>query len=170
MIAYPEGLPYPLRDGNYGFDQVSQTISTELQSGRSIDRVRFKNTPDIATVSWEFDDREAQLFMGWFEHILNSGTLPFNCPLKTPLGFDTYEAKFKGMYQGPVLVGISRWRIQAKISLFKRPLLSKDWLLYAPDYVLDSGIIDIATNKDWPKYNTYFDIFDRSINEDWPEA
>lgn len=31
MIAYPEGLPYPLRDGNYGFNQVSPSISTELQ-------------------------------------------------------------------------------------------------------------------------------------------
>jgi hypothetical protein len=150
MIDYPEGLPYPLRDGSYGFDQVSPTVSTELQSGKSIDRVRFKNTPDIATVSWEFSDSEAQLFMGWFDYTLNSGTLPFNCPLKTPLGFNTYEGKFKGMYQGPTLVGISRWRIQAKVSLFKRPLIGKDWVLYAPKYVLYSNIFDLAVNREWP--------------------
>lgn len=151
MIAYPEGLPYPLRDGNYGFNQVSPSISTELQSGQSIDRVRFKNTPDIVTLSWEFDDGEAQLFMAWFEYTLNSGTLPFDCPLKTPLGFDTYQAKFKGMYQGPLLVGISRWRVQAVASLFRRPLIDKDWLIYAPEYVLHSNIFDIAMNREWPE-------------------
>jgi hypothetical protein len=151
MIDYPEGLPYPLRDGNYGFDQVSPSISTELQSGRTIDRVRFKNTPDIVAVSWEFDDGEAQLFMAWHEYTLNSGTLPFNCPLKTPLGFDTYEGKFKGMYQGPKLVGISRWRFQATLSIFKRPLIGKDWLIYAPEYVLHSNIFDIAMNREWPE-------------------
>lgn len=151
MIAYPEGLPYPLRDAGYEFNQVSPSVSTELQSGRTIDRVRFKNTPDIATLTWEFDDPEAQLFMGWHEYVLNSGTLPWDCPLKTPLGFETYEGKFLGMYQGPTLVGISRWRIQAKVSLFKRPLIGKDWVLYAPEFVLQSDIFDRAMNKEWPE-------------------
>ncbi|MNI74133.1 hypothetical protein D3C73_1301990 [compost metagenome] len=55
------------------------------------------------------------------------------------------------MYQGPVLVGISRWRIQAKVSLFRRPLIDKDWVLYAPEYVLHSNIFDIAMNREWPE-------------------
>ena len=151
MIPYPDGLPYPLRDAGYGFEPVSPMVSSELESGQSIERRKFSNVPTIAGVTWEFDDGQAQIFEAWFEYILVSGSLPFDCPLKSPLGIDTYQAKFKGMYQGPTLVGISRWRVQAKVSLFKRPLIDKDWLLYAPEYVLYSNIFDRAMNKEWPE-------------------
>lgn len=151
MIAYPEGLPYPLRDAGYGFEPVSPLVSTSLQSGKTIDRRRFTNTPTVASVTWEMDDGQAQLFEAWFEYTLVSGSLPFDCPLKTPIGIETYEAKFQGMYQGPTLSGISRWRFQAKVSLFKRPLIGKDWLIYAPEYVLHSNIVDLALNREWPE-------------------
>lgn len=149
-IAYPEGLPYPLRDAGYGFDPVSPLVSTQLQSGQSISRRGFKNTPTDASVTWEMDDGQARLFENWFENALVSGSLPFDCPLKTPMGIDNYFGKFNGMYQGPVLVGISRWRFQAKIRLFKRPMLDKDWLLM-PDYVLHADIFDKAINLEKPE-------------------
>ena len=151
MIAYPEGLPYPLRDAGYGFEPVSPLISSTLQSGQAITRRRFSNTPTIAGVTWEMDDGQAQLFEAWFEYTLISGSLPFDCPLKTPIGTETYEARFVDIYQGPTLVGISRWRFTAKLSLFKRPLIDKDWLLYAPEFVLYSNIFDRAMNKEWPE-------------------
>jgi hypothetical protein len=148
-IAYPEGLPYPLRDAGYGLEPVSPLVSTQLQSGQSISRRGFKNTPTDASVTWEMDDSQARLFENWFENALVSGSLPFDCPLKTPMGIDTYLGKFDGMYQGPVLVGISRWRFQAKVRLFRRPILNKDWYL-APEYVLHSNDLDVALNRNWP--------------------
>ena len=151
MIDYPEGLPYPLRDSGYGLDMVSPLVETQLQSGQSISRRGFKNTPVDVSVTWEMDDGQAQLFEGWWEHVLVSGSLPFNCPLKTPIGIDIYEGKFKGKYQGGTLVGISRWRFQAVLRLFKRPLIDKEWVLYAPEYVLHSNIFDIAMNREWPE-------------------
>ncbi|MDY7584969.1 hypothetical protein [Pseudomonas sp. CCI3.1] len=150
MLAYPEGLPTPQREG-YGFDPVSPMTSTKLVSGRSERRRAFVSTPTVATVTWLLTPSEAQLFEGWFEYVLLSGSLPFECPLLTPMGLEPYRANFVDIYSGPVLVGVDLWRFSAQLSLFKRPLIDKEWIVDAPDYILGSDIFDIAMNQKWPK-------------------
>ncbi|NBA95499.1 hypothetical protein [Pseudomonas sp. R5(2019)] len=149
MIAYPEFLPLPQRDG-YGFQPVSPISRTQLANGRAIQRRKFRNVPTVATVSWLFSDAQAQLFEGWFEHILISGSLWFQCPLKTPLGMDEHRARFVDIYDGPNLVGVSQWRFTAKVELFKRPILDADWIITVPDYVAMTDIFDRAINREWP--------------------
>ena len=83
--------------------------------------------------------------------MLLSGSLPFNCPLKTPLGFDNYKAEFVDIYDGPVLVGVDDWRFSAQLRLLKRPLISKDLVVEVPDYILDADIFDRAMNQEWPE-------------------
>ena len=151
MLAYPEGLPTPQREG-YGFDPVSPMTSTKLVSGRSERRRAFVSTPTVATVTWLLTPSEAQFFEGWFEHVLLSGSLPFECPLLTPMGMEPYRANFVDIYSGPVLVGVDHWRFSAQLSLFKRPLIDKEWVVDAPEYILDADIFDIAMNRDWPKH------------------
>ena len=149
MIAYPEFLPEPQRDG-YGFQPVSPMARSELQSGRARQRRRFTSVPTVASVTWLMDDGEAQLFEGWFEHILLSGSLWFQCPLKTPLGMDEHRARFVDIYEGPILVGESFWRFTAKLELFKRPIVNAEWIIEAPDYIAMADIFDIAMNQKWP--------------------
>ena len=149
MLAYPEGLPTPQREG-YGFDPVSPITSTKLVSGRSERRRAFVSTPTVATVTWLLTPSEAQLFEGWFEYVLLSGSLPFECPLLTPMGMEPDRANFVDIYSGPVLVGVDLWRFSAQLSLFKRPLVDKEWM-EAPEYILGSDIFDIAMNQKWPK-------------------
>ena len=150
MLAYPEGLPTPQREG-YGFDPVSPMTSTNLVSGRSERRRAFVSTPTVATVTWLLTPSEAQLFEGWFEYVLLSGSLPFECPLLTPMGLEPYRANFVDIYSGPVLVGVDLWRFSAQLSLFKRPLIDKEWIVDAPDYILGADIFDIAMNQEWPR-------------------
>ena len=150
MTAYPEFLPEPQHDG-YGFQPVSPMARSELQSGRARQRRRFTSVPTVASVTWLMDDTEAQLFEGWFEHILLSGSLWFQCPLKTPLGMDEHRARFVDIYEGPILVGESFWRFTAKLELFKRPILDAEWIIDAPDYVAMADIFDIALNRKWPR-------------------
>ena len=151
MLAYPEGLPMPQREG-YGFDPVSPMTSTKLVSGRSERRRAFVSTPTVATVTWLLTPSEAQLFEGWFEYVLLSGSLPFECPLLTPMGLEPYRANFVDIYSGPVLVGVDLWRFSAQLSLFKRPLIDKEWIVDAPDYILGADIFDIAINQKWPRH------------------
>ena len=148
MLAYPEGLPTPQREG-YGFDPVSPMTSTKLVSGRSERRRAFVSTPTVATVTWLLTPSEAQFFEGWFEHVLLSGTLPFECPLLTPLGLESYRAQFVDIYKGPDLVGVDFWKFSAQVSLFKRPLIDKEWVTDALEYVLGSDIFDITMNRVW---------------------
>ncbi|OZY42796.1 hypothetical protein CJF43_04180 [Pseudomonas fragi] len=148
MLAYPEGLPTPQREG-YGFDPVSPMTSTKLVTGRSERRRAFVSTPTVATVTWLLTPSEAQFFEGWFEHVLLSGTLPFECPLLTPLGLESYRAQFVDIYKGPDLVGVDFWKFSAQVSLFKRPLIDKEWVTDAPEYVLGSDIFDITMNRVW---------------------
>ena len=148
MLAYPEGLPTPQREG-YGFDPVSPMTSTKLVTGRSERRRAFVSTPTVATVTWLLTPSEAQFFEGWFEHVLLSGTLPFECPLLTPLGLESYRAQFVDIYKGPDLVGVDFWKFSAQVSLFKRPLIDKEWVTDALEYVLGSDIFDITMNRVW---------------------
>ena len=150
MNDYPEGLPYPLREG-YGMESVSPLISSPLQSGRFETRRNFKNTPVPVDLIWELDAGQAQLFEAWWEYTLISGSLPFDCPLLTPLGLDKYTAKFREMYKGGYLAKLNHWRFTARVWLLKRPLIDKDWLLYAPEYVLYSNIFDRTMNREWPE-------------------
>ncbi|MNY26143.1 hypothetical protein D3C86_1599750 [compost metagenome] len=150
MIQSPEGLPLPLREG-YGFNPLSPMKSTPLVTGKKIRRRAFKSVPTRTTVTWLLSAGEAQLFEGWFEHVLISGTLAFECPLKTPLGLENHQANFDDIYSGPVLVGVDHWRFTAELWLLKRPLVDAEWVLLAPDYILMSDIIDRAVNQDWPR-------------------
>lgn len=151
MIQYPEGLPLPLREG-YGFDPVSPMVSTPLVTGRKIRRRAYQNVPTRTSVTWLLSASETQLFEGWFEHVLVSGTLPFECPLKSPLGLENYQANFDDIYRGPVLVGVDHWRFTAELWLLKRPLIDAEWVLIAPEYVLYSSIFDRAMNQEWPRH------------------
>lgn len=151
MIQYPEGLPLPLREG-YGFDPVSPMVSTQLVTGRKIRRRAHQNVPTRTSVTWLLSAPQAQLFEGWFEHVLISGTLPFECPLKTPLGLENYQANFDDIYRGPELVGVDHWRFTAELWLLKRPIVGADWVVIAPEYVLYSSIFDRAMTQKWPRH------------------
>lgn len=149
MIQYPEGLPLPLREG-YGFNPLSPMKSTPLVTGKKIRRRAFESVPTRTTVTWLLSSSEAQVFEGWFQHILISGTLAFECPLKTPLGLENHQANFDDIYSGPELVGVDHWRYTAELWLLKRPVIDAEWLLIAPGYVLYSGLFDITINRVWP--------------------
>ena len=151
MIQYPEGLPLPLREG-YGFNPLSPMRSTPLVTGKKIRRRAFKSVPTRTTVTWLLSAAEAQLFEGWFEHVLISGSLAFDCPFKTPLGLENHQANFDDIYTGPELIGVDHWRFTAELWLLKRPLIDAEWVLIAPEYVLYSSIFDRAMTQKWPRY------------------
>lgn len=149
-IPYPEGLPYPSRNG-YGLQHVSPIQRTEMQSGRAKMRQRFTSTPSIVSVSWTMDQGQALLFEGWFRYQLNDGTLWGDLPLQSPMGIKPYEARFVDIYDGPELVGVDHWRYTAEVELRERPTMDRDWILYGPEYVRFGSIFDIAMNRDWPE-------------------
>lgn len=151
MIQFPEGLPLPLQDG-YGLSMAVDPASrTPLESGQMISRRRFSNVPFDAPCTFDMDDVQAQIFMAWFKYTLKDGVLAFEMPLKTPLGLEKHKAQFLTGYSGGQLVNVSRWRFQATLRFIAQPIIDEEWLIYAPEFVIGSSIIDIAMNNDWPE-------------------
>lgn len=150
MIQYPEGLPYPLRDG-YGFNPVSPLKSTAMQTGRTRYRRKYSSVPTEAKVTWNMSEQEAQYFESWFEEVLVSGSQWFEVELRTPQGLQPYKAHFKDIYDGPTLFGVNRFVFTATLQLWERPILTGGWAIYAPEYLLGMNILDLAINKDWPQ-------------------
>ena len=151
-IFYPhEYLPLPLQEG-YGFKPVSPLLRTEMTSGRARQRRNFTATPTIATVNWTFTkDGLAQLFESWFRDALADGANWFMMRLQTPLGCEQfYKCRFVDIYEGPTLISPKYWRYSAQLELWERPTLAPGWGEY-PDYVVNSDIIDIALNREWPE-------------------
>ncbi len=150
MIQYPAGLPLPLRNG-YGFTPVSAVLRSTMESGRARQRRRYASVPTMASVSWLFSAPQAQLFEAWFEDALNSGSEWFETRLNTPQGLMPYKARFVDTYTGPVLAGVNHWGFTADLELWEKPVLRGGWGLYAPEYIAQMALLDIAINREWPQ-------------------
>lgn len=147
-IDFPAELPLPLRSG-YDVNHASPLMRTELQSGRARQRRRYTSVPSLASVSWNFDQSQAQVFEAWFRWNLSDGTEWFNVTLRTPLGLMPYECRFADMYAGPQLVGIDRWQVSATLEVRERPTLT-DGYDVVNSLVLNASIFDRTINQEWP--------------------
>lgn len=146
---FPDSLPCPLRE-DYTIEHVSPFIRTRMETGRARQRRRFTSVPSLVTVSWIFSAIQAQAFEVWFQSGINDGVDWFNCTIKTPMGLKPYVCRFAEMYDGPNLIGISSWRISARLEIWERPLLPPAWGL-VPDMYVGMDIFDKAMNREWPE-------------------
>lgn len=148
---YPHDyLPLPLQDG-YAFQPVSPLKRTEMTTGRARQRRAFISTPTQANVQWFFEtDVQAQLFEAWYHETITDGADWFFMRLQTPLGVEFYKCRFTDIYQGPMLVAPIYWQFSATLELWTRPVLGDGWAKFT-DYIINSSIIDIALNREWPE-------------------
>jgi len=148
---YPHDyLPMPQQDG-YGFKPVSPLKRTELITGRARQRRAYTSTPTQASIDWFMEtDAQAMLFEAWYHETITDGVDWFYMRLQTPLGVEFYKCRFTDIYQGPTLVAPIYWRFTATLELWKRPLLPDGWAEF-PDFVVNSSILDIAVNREWPE-------------------
>ncbi|WP_447801186.1 hypothetical protein [Pseudomonas kilonensis] len=122
-----------------------------MRTGRTRFRRNYSSVPTNVKVTWSLTSIQAQYFEGWFEDVLISGSQWFECELRTPQGLQPYKAHFLDMYDGPVLFGVDHWTVSATLQLWDRPILTGGWALYAPQYILQMNLLDLAINKEWPQ-------------------
>lgn len=148
---YPHDyLPLPLMEG-YGLKPVSPLLRTELVTGRARQRRQYISTPTQATVKWTFKtDGESQLFEAWFRDVIKDGSLWFQMKLHTPLGLEYRKCRFVDIYEGPTLIPPKYFQFSATLELYERPILPVGFGEY-PDLVVNSGLLDIAVNQEWPE-------------------
>ena len=147
-IAYPVGLPLPLRD-SYEFQPVNRIRRTPQDSGRARQRTEFTSVPTIAQLSWMFNEEQARLFEAWSEQVVGAGW--FEITLLTPMGFDVSEVRFTQTPQGGQLRGKFHWRYSVDCELRTRPMLDPGWAELLPEWILEADIFDYAMNQEWPE-------------------
>lgn len=128
MIQYPAQLPLPLQEG-YGLSTVDPMLSTQMVTGQARYRIRHSYVPTMVKVNFNFSEKEARLFEGWYVWSIKNGIEWFEITLQTPMGLKAYQAHFSGIYQGPELTQISRWRYSATLQLRERPKPTEDQFL-----------------------------------------
>lgn len=148
-IFYPEGLPRGLHSGR-SYQLVSPLMRTQMQSGRAVQRRRYGFVPEGAKIQWLFSDLQGQAFEAWWRDQLIDGSLWFECPLDTPLGYFNYTARFTDVYTGPSRVGPNLWSYSAELELRERAVLPEGEGNF-PDDILYSEIFDLTINREWPQ-------------------
>lgn len=149
LASWPSQLPLPEQSG-YAIQHISPLQRTSMVSGRARQRRVYTSVPSNVAVQWVFNDQQAQLFELFFRYGIADGADWFFCKLQTPLGIMDYECRFTDIYEGPTLVSFDAWTVSATLEIRERQTLNASWL-NAPQYVIDSSIIDIALNALWPK-------------------
>lgn len=167
MTKYPEGLPYPQKEG-LGFTPVNPILRTELTSGRARQRKRFTSAPTVVSFTWVLNDQQAALFEAWA--VQEAGADWFEMGIVTPLGKNPHVCRFTATPNGPKRFGRVHWSYSATLEIFERPLIDPGYASVVPDYILESGIFDKAINREWPEspFQTHMDAVDRAINQEWP--
>ena len=147
LAVWPEQLPLPEQSG-YAIQHVSPLQRTEMVSGRARQRRVYTSVPSNVAVQFFCTEAQAQVFELFFRHGITDGADWFMCTLKTPLGLMPYECRFNGIYEGPVLTSFNKWTFSGTLEIRERQTLGASWV-YAPQYIFDSSIIDVALNDLW---------------------
>ena len=148
LVSWPTQLPLPEQSG-YAIQHVSPLQRTQMVSGRARQRRVYTSVPSNVAVQWFLTEQQAQLFETFFRYAITDGADWFLLPLKTPMFTGDYECRFTGIYEGPTLTAFDKWTVSATIEIKERQTIGALWL-YAPQYVIDSSIIDVALNDLWP--------------------
>lgn len=81
FVQYPEKLPLPM--AQYAPTVVTNTITTQMSSGRIRRRRLGHGKYYQLRLSWLFSPAEKDYFSAWWENSLNMGTTPFEVTMST---------------------------------------------------------------------------------------
>lgn len=151
MIQYPDYLPLPLVDGRQN-KQVEQIMRTQMQSGRSRQRLAFESVPELCSVAFVFNsDSQALAFELWFKQVLVV-TNWFEIKLRFTDGLSARVARFTGIYSGPNPVAPGLWSITGELELRENHIDSSgvgpDYGEF-PYYIIDANLLDVIMNNQW---------------------
>ena len=147
MIAYPSGLPHPLKSGA-AYQPENNIRRTPMQSGRARQRQLYTSVPSFYRASLILNDVQGRLLVAWADQIAKAGW--FEMPLRSDLGLNTETVRFMSTISGPVRIGVNHWQYTADIEIEFKPLLAPGWAEILPDYILHADIFDIAMNREKP--------------------
>ena len=150
---YPTDLlPLPQLAG-YGYRRNSGTVRIKMASGRTRNRRKWFNAPATSTLTWRFDEGQAELFEGWVLNVLEGGAVTFVIPMKTPAGLIDHTCKFTSDYEAKCIAP-QLWEYSVSVEVEELKLLDTD---------VTKGVIDIGVPPD--DLAALIDSIETNINE-----
>lgn len=125
-VIYPyDSLPSPHFTSS-GIKQVPSLLVSEMESGRSRVRRRFRSVPAIMSLTWRLSSGEAAFFLGWVSHALSGGTSSFVLNMRTPAGVVPHEFQFLTHPSDDVKPEGSSWLYSAKVKVRELFVISEE--------------------------------------------
>lgn len=121
--SYPSTLPLPLR-GDYGIDDKSSILRTDMADGLARQRRRFANPPGDIQVRWNLSAVQYAVWRGFIENIAKHDW--FLLPIKYP-GVEL-SAQCVRLQPGfkTKLFGKDTWIISGVLDLRAQPIISAE--------------------------------------------
>lgn len=123
MISWPSFLPVPTIEG-YKLKIKPRLSSTDMDSGPRRVRRRYTRSPTIASMRWQFSEREFGLFEWWFENRLNAGASWFSGPAANGTGLIDVQCRFIESDSGPYdsnPISSNIWIVTAEVEIDQMP-------------------------------------------------
>jgi hypothetical protein len=112
-------------------------------------RKRYPDVPTFAKIEWLFNSAQAQAFQGWCRDAIADCSAWFDCPLRTPLGYNLHTVRFTDIYDGPREAGRDLWKFSGELEFLNRPLVPVGEGLF-PDDIVNSKLLDLTINRELP--------------------
>lgn len=122
MIEYPAALPIPLL-ASYQLQDVDPLQRTQMDSGRTRNRRRFRNVPTQAQVQHIFSHEQFEMFAGWWVHIALDGALSYSAKMRTATGVGQRQVQPTDVYQAALLG--KHWRVSYPVDVLTRDVPSE---------------------------------------------
>lgn len=155
MIKFPEVLPAPSQDFNYGNESTS--IRTTMESGLVRQRKTHLFKRHTASIKWELTAEEYGIFTEFLEQEAGSGTAWFEAPLFTvdtitPHKIRLVNGVFQSSYQS-----WGGWVVTATADIEKIIYSNQDYYWLLKDLTVNE-LTDLLNN------------LEKLVNQDLPKA
>lgn len=148
MITFPSILPSAIQN-NYSYNHIDNLLVSQLMNGRQKQRRKFFSTPTIVNVQWIFKYGELQIFEAWYAYDVKDGQEWFEVPILTAKVLNVTECRFRKMYT--ITLRDQYWFVSAELETRTRNLLTEEEFRLFPEFFMDSDIIDLGVNREFPK-------------------
>ncbi|MBI68753.1 MAG: hypothetical protein CMJ38_01795 [Phycisphaerae bacterium] len=123
MIEYPKILKYPILSST-SFKQQSNTLRTEMGSGRARQRQLYDSVPTMMAATWRLSRNQANVFEGFVEIV---GATWFLMKVLTPRGLVDHQVRFiKSPFENFKPLGSGRWEYQTSIEIRKYTVATEE--------------------------------------------
>jgi len=143
---------------SYAQNMEAMSMRTQMDSGFVRQRRRFTTELQTYAVEWEMFDSQYQIFISWFDEVLNHGNEWFNINLATGGGLSIQKARFVGAKYASQYASFAFWKVSASLEVMAPVRMPPGMVLLLLDleFVDQLEDLELATSAYYELIHTNF--------------